>query len=322
MDQNDFYPEKPIILEKNTQRKTSQMLVSLILFFAVFFVFFSKDFLFVTQLIFVLLIHELGHFLMMKYFNYENVRMLFVPMMGAFVSGKKTQYFQKESLLVVSAGPIPGFIIGVVLLIVAQRFHSAFLVNFSLLFLVLNYINLLPLYPLDGGQFVKIISKRFTDYFTLIFEFISSLIFIGIGWYIDSWLMMIFGFYMGFRVHTIQSVIRIRKELKEEGIAYESNYAELTRKNYAGIRSKLLEKSKTLRKYIDTVEEEEGNQLLAKQVNSILTNALTFNASLLFKVVLVLVWLFILTSPFIVYFLFKEDLISHYGWYFQSLSSK
>ena len=175
---------------------------------------------------------------------------------------------------------------------------------------------------MDGGQFVKIISKRFTDYFTLIFEFISSLIFIGIGWYIDSWLMMIFGFYMGFRVHSIQSVIRIRKELKEEGIAYESNYADLTRKNYAGIRSKLLEKSKTLRKYIDTVEEEEGNQLLAKQVNSILTNALTFNASLLFKGVLVLVWLFILTSPFIVYFLFKEDLISNYGWYFQSLSSK
>lgn len=168
MDQNDFYPEKPIIQEKNTQRKTGQMLVSLILFFAVFFVFFSKDFLFVTQLVFVLLIHELGHFLMMKYFNYENVRMLFVPMMGAFVAGKKDQYIQKESLLVVSAGPIPGFIIGVVLLIVAQRFHSAFLVNFSLLFLVLNYINLLPLYPLDGGQFVKIISKRFTDYFTLI----------------------------------------------------------------------------------------------------------------------------------------------------------
>lgn len=322
MDQSDFYPEKPILEVTQTKRKKSQLIVSMVLFFALFFVFFQANFLFVTQLIFVLFIHELGHLLVMKYFRYENVRMLFIPMMGAFVSGKKDNYSQKESLLVVAAGPIPGFIIGLLLLLIAASVHSAILVDFGLLFLFLNYINLLPLYPLDGGQFIQIIVKRFNDYFTFIFEFISSLLFIGIGWSIDSWLMMLFGFYMGFRVHSIQSLIAVRKELDEEGIEYRSSYAELSNKNYAGIRAKLLEKSKTLRNYMDMVETEEGNQLLAKQVQSILKNTIDFNASLFLKLFLILTWISILLSPILVYLFFKEDLISSYGWYINTLSSK
>lgn len=322
MDQSDFYPEKPILEVTQTKQKKSQLIVSMVLFFALFFVFFQANFLFVTQLIFVLFIHELGHLLVMKYYRYENVRMLFIPMMGAFVSGKKDNYSQKESLLVVAAGPIPGFLIGMLLLLIAANVHSAILVDFGLLFLFLNYINLLPLYPLDGGQFVQIIVKRFNDYFTFVFEFISSLLFIGIGWYIDSWLMMLFGFYMGFRVHSIQSLLAVRKELDEEGIEYRSSYAELSKKNYAGIRAKLLEKSKTLRNYMDMVETEEGNQLLAKQVQSILKNAIDYNASLFLKLFLILTWIAILLSPILVYLYFKEDLISSYGWYINTLSSK
>jgi Zn-dependent protease len=322
MNQSDFYPEKPIIIEKKTKSKTSQIVLSLVLFFGVFFVLFSDNFLFVTQLVFVLFIHELGHLLMMKYFKYENVRMLFIPMMGAFVSGKKERYIQKESLLVICAGPIPGFLIGIVLLIVANSFKSIFLVNFSLMFIVLNYVNFLPIYPLDGGQFIKLITKRFNDYFTFIFEFISSLIFIGLGWYIDSWLMMIFGFYMGYRVHAIQSIIQIRKELKSASIHYETNYQDLSRKDFAGIKSKLLEKSKTLRNYLDIAEEEEGNQLIAKQVNSVLSKAFDYNASLLLRLTLITFWIFILISPILTYFILKEDIISNYGWYFNAISGK
>jgi len=58
---------------------------------------------FILPLIIVLLIHEMGHFLLMKLFKYDNVRMLFIPLMGAFVQGNKEEYSQKQSLWVVIA---------------------------------------------------------------------------------------------------------------------------------------------------------------------------------------------------------------------------
>jgi hypothetical protein len=45
----------------------------------------------------VVLIHELGHFLAMKYFGYKDLGMFFIPLLGAYVSGTKKK-FHKENL--------------------------------------------------------------------------------------------------------------------------------------------------------------------------------------------------------------------------------
>lgn len=42
----------------------------------------------VTVLVVVLLIHELGHWLGMKYYGYRNLQMFFIPFFGAAVTGK------------------------------------------------------------------------------------------------------------------------------------------------------------------------------------------------------------------------------------------
>lgn len=111
----------------------------------------------VLALIGVLAVHELGHLAAMKLVGYQNFSYLFLPFLGAAVSGKKEDATLAETMLVLFAGPLPGMLIGVALAFTLAftgvGFPRQLLIWLSLL-IFLNYINLLPLYPLDGGRIV------------------------------------------------------------------------------------------------------------------------------------------------------------------------
>ena len=93
-EQFDFYPQKPALPKKENKSGWSMTLLSLVLFVASFMILFSDRIQFLVFLIVVLFIHEMGHFLFMKLFKYNNVKMMFVPLMGAFVQGVKKIYSQ------------------------------------------------------------------------------------------------------------------------------------------------------------------------------------------------------------------------------------
>jgi len=50
----------------------------------------EHPFAFTAMLVGVLFFHELGHYVGMRIFGYRNVRMFFIPLFGAAVSGQKT----------------------------------------------------------------------------------------------------------------------------------------------------------------------------------------------------------------------------------------
>jgi hypothetical protein len=155
MEDFDFYPEKPSLEEKKSEGGLSATVLSIIVFVISFLLFFSEEMSFLFNILVVLIIHELGHFITMKYFNYRNVKMLFVPLMGAFVQGNKDEYSQKETMYVVGAGPFPGVLLGVLFLVLSVQFQERWMVDLGLMFLLLNLLNLLPIEPLDGGQLFK-----------------------------------------------------------------------------------------------------------------------------------------------------------------------
>src|SRR6476620_4690515 len=62
----------------------------------------------------VVLFHELGHFIAMKAFRYKDLGIFFIPLLGAYVSGSKREVSQKESAVILLAGPLPGIILGAV----------------------------------------------------------------------------------------------------------------------------------------------------------------------------------------------------------------
>lgn len=289
--ENNFYPQKPVLSENKESGNWIKTLLSMALFIGTFLLVFEEQISFVLLLVLVLLIHELGHFLFMKLFRYENVKMLFVPLMGAFVQGKKKKYSQVESLLVVGAGPFPGMILGVLFLYLSSVYHETNFFLLSILFLALNSINLLPLDPLDGGQLFKLLLRKNSDLFLLIFSFSSSMILIALGLYLENWYLTGFGFLMGFRVRNMQRNYIIRKCLREENINFTKDYNELTNQEYAQIREVILDNSKSLKKFKEMDEGDDADRLVAQEVNSILITPMQMNAPWWLKFFVILLWI-------------------------------
>jgi Zn-dependent protease len=310
--ENSFYPQKPIFEEKKESGNWIKTLLSMALFIGTFLLIFEEQLSFVLMLVLVLFVHELGHFLLMKLFKYENVKMLFVPLMGAFVQGKKKQYSQCESLLVVGAGPFPGIIFGVLFLFLFQFNLEANYFLISILFFALNLINLLPLDPLDGGQLFKLLLRKNSDLFLLIFSFSSSMVLILLGLYLENWYLTIFGFFMGFRVRNMQRNYIIRNCLKQENINYIKDYTDLTNQEYSQIKEVILENSKSLKKFKDMDEGDDADKLVAQEVNSILVVPMQMNAALWLKLLILFFWIASFVLP--VYFIAQiEPDVFDYG---------
>jgi membrane-associated protease RseP (regulator of RpoE activity) len=256
----------------------------------------------------------MGHYAFMKLYKYENVRMLFIPLMGAFVQGTKDKYSQKQSFIVVSAGPFPGLYIGIVLLILSSIYKLDWLVELSFLFLFLNIINLLPIDPLDGGQLFKLMVNRKRDLFLLIFALLSSLTLIGFGFLINSWLMVVFGFFMAIKIRSIQRNYIIRKKLDEQNVNYVSTYEELPNRSYALIRDVVVDETPALKKYLE-ISEESNDDVLASHVNSVLIAPITYDVSKIVKFFFVVFWIFSISLPFILVF----SNFLNFDWYFEKL---
>lgn len=314
MEESEFYPEKPFLQKTKVESNWGLTAFSIVLFVGVFLLMFNDQISFVFSLILVLFIHEMGHYIFMKLYKYENVRMLFIPLMGAFVQGNKEKYSQKESFLVVSAGPFPGLYLGVACLIFAALYKQDWLVELSFLFLFLNVINLIPIDPMDGGQLFKLLVNKQRDLFLLIFSLISSIVLIAVGWFIGSWIMVFFGFIMAVKIRSLQRNYIIRKRLDELQVGYISTYDELPNKNYAKIRDVIIEETPALRKFLQ-ISEESNEEVLASHVNSVLIAPVKYDVSILFKITLVIFWVISIILPF---FLVLSGFLN-FDWYFEKL---
>ena len=179
--------------------------------------------------------------------------------------------------------------------------------DLAFLFLFLNSLNLLPLDPLDGGQLLKILVNNKQERFQLIFTFISSLVLILSGWYFELWLIVIFGFFMGFRVKAIQKNYQIHKELDEQEVNYNTSYKLLSNKDFSFIKNVVVQHTPALRTYIDQIDDGSIDPVIASQVNNVLVNPFQRNASVLYKMFIVVIWIVAFVSPFIAAYFFNYN---------------
>jgi Zn-dependent protease len=133
-------------------RTAASLLLYILVYYALF-----RDLRSILILVVVIIIHEGGHFLAMKKFGYRDMKMFFIPFLGAFVSGKSNHASPVQRAIMILSGPLPGILIGLVLFTLSISFNSKNLLQPALLFMVLNAINLLPVSPLDGGQFLQVL---------------------------------------------------------------------------------------------------------------------------------------------------------------------
>ncbi|MFG0289677.1 MAG: site-2 protease family protein [Rhodopirellula sp. JB044] len=105
----------------------------------------------VSMLVVVLLFHEAGHYIAMRMFGYRNVKMFFIPFLGAAVSGRHFNISGWKKALVYLAGPVPGILVSLPVMAGGLAWEKDWMLELGGMGLLLNTLNLLPIMPLDGG---------------------------------------------------------------------------------------------------------------------------------------------------------------------------
>jgi Zn-dependent protease len=128
--------------------------LSVALFLAIGAVFWSVEM--ALTLLVVIAIHELGHYLAMRVFGYRNVQMLALPLVGGVTIGHEVKPDAARRAWMSLMGPLPGVLIGWAMLLAMPHVDvPSWWMSAAWVFLAVNYLNVLPVPPLDGGHVVQ-----------------------------------------------------------------------------------------------------------------------------------------------------------------------
>ena len=204
----------------------------------------------VLILLAVLFFHELGHIAAMYLFKYRDLQILFIPLLGAAATGKKGNVAVWKQVMVYLMGPLPGLIIGIVLIAFNKTWQAPFVYETAIMLLVINYINLLPFVPLDGGHIVRLtIMERFPTG-KLVFMAFSGIAFLVGGFYIVEPIFWVLGIIMLASLPMSKLETRVLKELHSSEKA-DSNRASESSTSSAetmDVQNKITRVFETLRK--------------------------------------------------------------------------
>jgi Zn-dependent protease len=290
---NDFeniYPSKPEMPIVGVKEMLQKNLMIFVIIALLLIFYFNENLVLIAGLFGVLLLHELGHFIGMKLFGFNDKKILYLPVFSHFITQNTIEVSQKKYLITLLLGPLPGILIGTGLLYAYTKTQNELLLNFSTLFLAINIFSLLPLDPLDGGKIIETMFFPTNDKAKLYFVLTSSFIFIVIGFYFQMYIIMIFGFLMAFKVKSIQKNDNIHHQLNDQDIDYKKPYKLLTDKEYWKIRSVFLDNNPKIKSLIpssDTIWENE--KLLIDQINQILKLKISKDASFGFKLLMLII---------------------------------
>lgn len=219
------FPPKPVFRESPPNLQGS--IISLVIFVGLFLLL-GMELRTVFILLLVLIFHELGHFLAMKQFGYKNVNMFFVPLFGAFVSGENEEASEKESVITILAGPVPGIFVGLLFLYLESQMGFSQLDQLPEIFLSLNILNLLPILPLDGGRLIETLFTRGKVVLENFFLILSVVMIVALSYFLQSIPALIIAVFIALQIRKNLKNQKIRNWFSEQGLNLRTSYARLT----------------------------------------------------------------------------------------------
>jgi Zn-dependent protease len=216
------YPEVHAQIEALQRKQASWTNAILLLIFSlIFFVGAGSatwNYEFALLIVPILIFHELGHYVTMRLFKYKNLRMFFIPLFGAAVSGRNYNVPGWKKVIVSLAGPVPGIIVGSILGILGLYLHQPWMNKVALLTIILNGLNLLPILPLDGGWVMH--TLLFSRHYALDFAFRILAIFALLAWGIfgGGRLMAYIAIPMAISLPAAWKLARITTKLRKENL--------------------------------------------------------------------------------------------------------
>lgn len=157
-------------------------------------------------LVAVVLLHELGHLTTMAVFGYKNKGLIFAPPLGAIAIGNKENAPTWQRFIVYLSGPLPGILLAFTLLYFNTNIISSDIsIEIITMLLFINYFNLLPISPLDGGFIVELMFLHKTPKLQLILAGIGAVFIAILGIVTKNMIMLIvaasFGFILMSRIN-------------------------------------------------------------------------------------------------------------------------
>src|ERR1700760_1620215 len=108
----------------------------------------------------LLLAHEMGHFLAAQQRGLAVGTPTFIPFVGAWIQLKEQPMNVETEAYVAAAGPFVGTIAATAVYFWARDSGSGLLLAIAYSGFFLNFFNLLPISPLDGGRMTAILTPR------------------------------------------------------------------------------------------------------------------------------------------------------------------
>lgn len=275
-------------------------LISLMAYIGIGFLLFPNGFviLFLTLLV---LVHEAGHLIAMRAFRYKDTGIFFIPLLGGLAKGTKREISQKESAIVLLAGPLPGILIGTALLLTNSV--STDMAWAGKLLVILNGLNLLPIYPLDGGQLFNRIYLQEEGPGSRFFKIASALFLTFIAIHYKLYPLLYFPLLQLWQLRPDKIGEAIEKAANEENINTNIDYKELPDEDYWKLRSILLRLHPACKGISSQTDQyDENEQRVQTLVESILDRMLIQDLTIAGKLWIGFVWTASLVLS--IYFLF------------------
>lgn len=208
---------------------------------------------FLSVLIAILFVHELGHYLAMRWFGYRNLRMFFIPFFGAAVSGQNYNVAGWKKVVVSLLGPLPGLGIGIALGAIAISLKqnpdaqdvSQVLLEIGTVSIVINGFNLLPILPLDGGWVMHALIFCRHPIFDAGFRLLAALSMLAIGAMMNAWFFLFIGLFLMLGIPITFRMARLAQRLRREGVPSVASDGQIP--------------AQTAKKIIDGVDEATGH---------------------------------------------------------------
>ena len=305
------YPNKPT--EPTAKNTWQRSIGSSLLFVLAAYYFLNWELLTIAQIVGVLFIHELGHYWTMKTYKYKDLGILFIPLLGAVATGKKDQYSQKETIRVLFAGPLPGILIGIVLLLMNVIFPSSFLFTLSNIFVFFNLLNLLPVLPLDGGKIIQSLFFGSKLYISTVFTLLSILAVGAYIFYSHSFYLLILLVFLILQLFQPFKIKNVKKVLLQKGFVLDKEFSELTDKEYWTLRDELSSHFKHLQKIIQVgvYQEHTQEQKVIDSITLLLQKDPIQDVSALGKVSYSMLWILSIVIPIVLFVATNSDLLNN-----------
>lgn len=155
-------------------------------------------------LFFIVFVHELGHGLAATYFSWRVKKIMLLPFGGMVETDEFGNRPLKEETFVVLAGPFQHILLGLIFAIfyhfslISSEFYST-LINYNLMIFLFNC---LPIYPLDGGKIIYLLTAKYFSFFTafkwtllvslMILTFFFATMLVFFPFHLNSWVIALF----------------------------------------------------------------------------------------------------------------------------------